>query len=141
MPTTAPFPQPGSTAMLDGIPVTVHQLIDAETALVFGERVQRRARLAELAPPPERSLLDQWLDERVAPSRDYDTFTPASDAADDFRAWLAASGHAESAPPSDRIFMRAMHDAGWHPTRGLWRAVGDTQSRHRTLFRFVLRRT
>lgn len=137
---TAEFPFPGSIAMLDGEPVRIHQLIDAGTALVFGAKTERRVPVSALTPPPEKSLFRQWLDECVVPSDDYESFTPAARAADSYRAWLAARGHAEDFPLSDYIFTRMMREAGHSPTRGLWRAPGDTQSRTRALYRFTLRK-
>lgn len=143
---TAEFPFPGSIAMLDGEPVRVHQQIDAGTVLVFGAKTERRVPVSALTPPPEKSLFRQWLDECVAcPGEggdplDYNSFTPAAVAADAYRAWLAARGHAEDFPLSDYIFTRMMREAGHSPTRGLWRAPGDTQSRTRALYRFTLRK-
>lgn len=137
---TSTFPFPGSLAMLDGEQVSIHQQIDGETVLVFGSKFSRRVRIAELAPPPPKPLLQRWLEERVVLTGNYDHFTPAALAADDFRDWLAKSGHAESAPLSDYIFTRMMRDAGHIPARGLWRAPGDRQARTRSLYRFVLRR-
>lgn len=139
MQVTAQFPYPGSIGMLDGQPVRIHQRIGADRVLVFGDGITRNAELSELSPPPESSLFRQWLDACVVEVKDYDCFTPAAEAADHYRAWLKAGGHEDAAPPSDYIFTRMMHEAGHHPTRGLWRAPFDTQARTRILYRFVLR--
>lgn len=137
---TAEFPFPGSIAMLDGEPVRVHQLIDAGTVLVFGAKTERRVPVSALTPPPEKSLFDQWREECLAETRDAQTFTPAAEVADHYRAWLHTRGHEDAFPLSDWTFVRMMRAAGLNTTRGLWRAPGDTQVRTRALYRFTLRK-
>lgn len=142
MHTTAPFPLPGSEALLDGTPVRIHQQIDRCTVLVFGEKLTRRADLSELAPPPEPTLFARWLGERVvtAPT-DPEARVPAIDLADDYRAWLSAQGAHGALPVSDYVFLRMMREAGHPATTGYWRAPGDSHARTRVLFRVVLRST
>jgi hypothetical protein len=136
---TAQFPYPGSTAMLDGAPVRIHQQIDADTVLVMGDKVTRRASLDDLTPPPAKSLLEQWIEQFVVSAAAQDVFTPATEAIDHFRAWLERTGHAEAAPLSDFLFLKMMGEAGHKRTHGLWRAPGDRQARTHVLFRFALR--
>lgn len=138
---TADFPLPGSHAVLDGQPVKIHQLIDRETVLVFGDRIQRRATIAELSPPTEASLFERWLRERIVAATDPMARTRVRTAHEDFLAYLAkAQGDTSGAgAPSLYVFTRMMRHAGHSFELGTWREPGEQRSYGCRLFRFTLR--
>lgn len=137
---TSEFPFAGAQALLGGELVTIRQHIDAETALVFGKRINgRRVLIAQLQPPPERSLFDRWRDERLIEPRLGTVFTPVADIAADYLAWLGDNGaHADTYPVSEPAFLRMMREAGYASLRGYWRSPGDTHARVRRLYPLAL---
>lgn len=135
--TASDFPV-GTSALFGTTLVRIHQHLDAETLLVFGPRLQRRVRAGELAPPPEKSLFDQWREERVINAQLGDVFTPATEVLADYRAWLERQGRDEDFPTSDYVFTGMMARAGHKVTRGLHRAAGDRTLRTRVLYALSL---
>lgn len=147
--TPVPYPQTGSTALLAGETVKIHQWIDAgETAVVITGKGTYRAGRDELAPPREKTLFERWmLDRIVAPlhsgtlARDDGDRTPVTEAQRDYMAWLQANGgHADDYPTSEYAFVRMMMQAGYGYTTGYWRNAGDTHARTRRLFKLSLKK-
>jgi len=131
----------GAQALLGGELVTIRQMIGADVALVFGKTVTRRVPLADLAPPPEQSLFERWLAERVIPAVLGDVFTPAAEAAADYRAFLdETAGAADAYPASDFAFRRMMYRAGYRTELRAHRAPFDRQARQRSVYPFALRK-
>lgn len=130
-------PAVGSQALLDGVLVKIHQQIDADTFLVLGDRITRRADRSELAPPPEPTLFDAWLARRTRPGSPQ-LVTPVANMFEDYRRWLESEGQAQAYPASIGIFSRQMAAAGHRSFLAFWREPGDAQVRTRRVYPLLL---
>jgi hypothetical protein len=130
----------GAQALLGGDLVTIRQLIGADAALVFGSRLTRRVSLADLAPPPEKSLFERWLAECVLPAPLGDVFTPVGEVADSYRDFLEhEAAAADVYPATDFAFRQMMYRAGHKTELRSWRAPFERQARQRSVYPFALR--
>lgn len=129
-------PAVGCTAMLEGVVVKVHQRIDADTFLVLGDRITRRARASELSAPPEPSLFDRWIGERTYPGSDQ-LVTPERTLFADFADWLKRQG--APWPTNPERFAWQMYEAGHHRFLASWCEPGDTQHRTRRVYALLLK--
>jgi hypothetical protein len=144
---SVPFPHAGSSALLAGQPVKIHQWNRDGSAVVITDRGTRRAQPDELSPPAEPTLFERWLADRVVPRLhaanldiDEQARTPATDVLSDYMNWLSANGgHAEDYPTSEYAFRRMMLEKGHRIVRGFWRRTGDTHARSRILFKLALK--
>lgn len=146
---TAPYPYPGSSALLAGETVKIHQRNRDGSTVVITGRGTYTAQPEELSPPAEPTLFERWLADRVVPRRhaanldiDEQARTPATDVLTDYQNWLSANGgHAEDYPTSEYAFRRMMLEKGHRIVRGFWRRPGDTHARTRILFKLAMKGT
>jgi len=113
---TAPFPNPGSLALLRGAQVRIHQVNCDGTFLTFGERGSYTATREELAAIDlAASAVEQWAAARVD-RVDLSGRTLIGVAMDDYRDWCIGNGHQPVNAGHHAKFCRMVRDIGLRTT-------------------------